>query len=50
MATLNLNRIQIKPVWGEDFDEKTVAEDVAVMRKIESSNPGAPTARFYKSN
>ena len=25
------------------------AEDAAVKRKIEASNPGAPTARFYQS-
>lgn len=51
MATLNLSSLTVKPVWGEGFDEESAeggAEDAAVKRKIEASNPGAPTARFYR--
>ena len=47
MATLNLTNLEIKPVWGEGFDEEG-CEDAAVKRKIEAANPGAPTARFYR--
>lgn len=47
LATLNLTSLTVKPVWGEGFDEEEVV-DAAVKRKIEASNPGAPTARFYR--
>ena len=50
MATLNLSSLTVKPVWGEGFDEEVeTSEDAAVKRKIEASNPGAPTARFYRN-
>lgn len=52
MASLKLDgSIVIKPVWGEGFDEEAMAKGDALMkRKIEASNPGAPSVRFYKGN
>ncbi len=49
LASLNLSgTIDIKPVWGEGFDEEQASEDALVKRKIEAANPGAPSVRFYK--
>lgn len=48
MATLNLDDLKIKPVWGEGFDEESESDAMA-KRKIEAANPGAPTARFFKN-
>jgi leucyl-tRNA synthetase len=56
MASLNLSgEISIKTVWGEGFDEEAAAagaevDAAAVKRKIEASNPGAPSVRFYKNS
>lgn len=49
MATLNLTSLDIKPVWGEGFDEEMEGGDAGVKRKVEAANPGAPTARFYQN-
>ena len=50
MATLNLQNLQIKPVWGDNFDDEAPEfGDAAVKRKLEAANPGAPTARFFKN-